>query len=637
MAARRRIFTVILVVLMGVVLGCFLFRDQILHWAFTRAQTRIHEGYKAKISASSITFSGLNTIVIRNLSLTPDDEDTFLRVSEAEMSISLIDLLQAKIAFGRIHINGAVFTVYNEDGRNNISFLRAAAKTPKTTSSGFRKKAANWEAKLFGLLNTGFDARDIEINYQDSASIESVYIPSFTYDLHTLSGHVINQRNADTISIDGVVVQRKEAYQCTIRNIGNDTAYLPFLDRKNGLRCRFKSITADINFDNGGDVCRVSTDAALENLHINHWRLAKGDVVLPQAQFRGDFSFTDDAAEMDSSSMVRLGSVPCHLFARYELRPDTTFTLGIHMPETASDSFFQALPVGMFHTLRGISCTGTLVYDLNFTLHTNNPDSLVFNSLLRPKDFRISHFGAEDYTRINEPFTYEAYDKEVLMRRLTIGPENPNFTPLSQMSPYLPQAVLQAEDPSFMQHRGFLADAFRESIAKNYKEHRFARGGSTISMQLVKNVFLSRDKTVSRKAEEALIVYLIENLGLVPKERMLEVYLNVIEWGPNVYGIGEAARFYFSKKPSELTLPESLYLASIIPRPKSFRYEFDEAGQLRPSMGDYFKILTTRMVWRGVLNPSDTIGLEPKVTLKGTAMHTFLPRDSTIEETDNVE
>ena len=167
-----------------------------------------------------------------------------------------------------------------------------------------------------------------------------------------------------------------------------------------------------------------------------------------------------------------------------------------------------------------------------------------------------------------------------------------------------------------MQHRGFLADAFRESIAKNYKEHRFARGGSTISMQLVKNVFLSRDKTVSRKAEEALIVYLIENLGLVPKERMLEVYLNVIEWGPNVYGIGEAARFYFSKKPSELTLQESLFLASIIPRPKSFRYEFDNAGQLRPSMGDYFKILTTRMVWRGVLDPNDTIGLEPKVTLK---------------------
>jgi membrane peptidoglycan carboxypeptidase len=117
-----------------------------------------------------------------------------------------------------------------------------------------------------------------------------------------------------------------------------------------------------------------------------------------------------------------------------------------------------------------------------------------------------------------------------------------------------------------MHHRGFLQESFRESIVKNYREHRFARGGSTISMQLVKNVFLSRDKTVSRKAEEALIVYLIENLGLVPKERMLEVYLNVIEWGPNVYGIGEASHFYFNKRPSQLTLQESLFLASVISR-----------------------------------------------------------------------
>jgi membrane peptidoglycan carboxypeptidase len=256
---------------------------------------------------------------------------------------------------------------------------------------------------------------------------------------------------------------------------------------------------------------------------------------------------------------------------------------------------------------------------------------------MKQKNLHVKHFGADNYTRINGPFAYEAYDKDRFVRRLTIGPDNPYFNPLSQMSPYLPQAVLQAEDPGFMQHRGFYLDAFRESIAKNFKERRFARGGSTISMQLVKNVFLSRDKTVSRKAEEALIVYLIENLGLVSKERMLEVYLNVIEWGPNVYGIGEASRFYFNKKPSELTLQESLFLSSIIPRPKSFQYQFDKEGQLRASMGDYFKILTTRMVWRGVLNPSDTIGLQPKVTLKGSALHVVMPKDSVTDESDGTD
>jgi hypothetical protein len=562
-------------------------------------------------------------------------------VSEVEVKISLPDLLRAKIVLDQIRINEAVFTIYNEDERSNISFLRSVRRDTNAVSvsapSGFREKVSSWEAKLFRVLNTAFEAKVIQIHYQDSTASEFIYIPSFTYDLHTLSGLVINQKNADTISIDGVVLKKKESYQFTIRNLGNDTSCLPFLDRDHGLQCRFRSVTADIKFDNGSDACKITTDASLENFHINHWRLAKEDVILPQAKFKGVFVFSDDAIEMDSSSVVTLGSAKCQLFARYDLKPDTTFTLALHMPEIAADSFFQALPVGMFNTLKGISCSGTLAYDLTFAIHTNNPDSLLFYSAMKQKNLHVQHFGVDNYTRINSSFTYDAYDKDRFVRRLAIGSENAYFTPLDQMSKYLPQAVLQAEDPGFMQHRGFYLDAFRESIAKNFKERRFARGGSTISMQLVKNVFLSRDKTVSRKAEEALIVYLIENLGLVSKERMLEVYLNVIEWGPNVYGIGEASRFYFNKKPSELTLQESLFLSSIIPRPKSFQYQFDKEGQLRTSMGDYFKILTTRMVWRGVLEPADTIGLQPKVTLKGQALHVVMPKDTMTDETDNTE
>jgi membrane peptidoglycan carboxypeptidase len=79
---------------------------------------------------------------------------------------------------------------------------------------------------------------------------------------------------------------------------------------------------------------------------------------------------------------------------------------------------------------------------------------------------------------------------------------------------------------------------------QKHKTKKFSRGASTISMQLIKNVFLTREKTVSRKLEEILLVYILENNRIV-KERMLEVYFNIIEWGPNVYGIGEASRFYF--------------------------------------------------------------------------------------------
>ena len=637
----KRFFLIIFLLLAALILGCFVFRDHILQWAFVKVQTRIHESYKASLKVGSVEFAGLDNIRLKNISLQPNGADTFLCVSEAEVKVSLPNLMSGKIVFDQIRINGAVFTIYNEEERNNFSFLRSVGRDKSAVAaaapSGYRERAADWEKKLFRVLNTAFEANNIRIQYEDTARTESVYIPSFSYDLHSLSGYLINQKNADTIFIDGKVLKKKEAYQCTIRNTGNDTAYLPFLDHERGLQCRFHSISADLKFDNSSDQSKVTVEASFEDFHLNHWRLAKEDVILSRAKFNGAVTFTDNAVELDSSSSVKLGSALCHLFARYDLQPDTTFTLGLHMPELAADSFFQALPIGMFNTLKGISCAGTLAYDLTFAIHTNNPDSLQFYSSMKQKGLHVQHFGEDNYTRINASFLYDAYDKDRFVRRLTVGPENPNFTPLAQMSAFLPQAVLQAEDPSFMQHRGFYLDAFRESIAKNYKEHRFARGGSTISMQLVKNVFLSHDKTISRKAEEALIVYLIENLGLVPKERMLEVYLNVIEWGPNVYGIGEASRFYFDKRPSQLKLQESLFLASIIPRPKSFQYQFDRQGQLRSSMDGYFKILSERMVWRGVLNPSDTIGLVPKVTLRGSALHVVQPRDTVPAETEDTD
>ena len=93
-------------------------------------------------------------------------------------------------------------------------------------------------------------------------------------------------------------------------------------------------------------------------------------------------------------------------------------------------------------------------------------------------------------------------------------------------------------------------------------------------MQLVKNVFLNRNKNFARKLEEALIVWLIENERLTSKERMYEVYLNIVEWGPLVYGIQEASAYYFNKRPSQLNTEESIFLASIIPKPKHFRSSF---------------------------------------------------------------
>jgi membrane peptidoglycan carboxypeptidase len=286
------------------------------------------------------------------------------------------------------------------------------------------------------------------------------------------------------------------------------------------------------------------------------------------------------------------------------------------------------MPEGMFYTFKGFRASGELEYSLVVDLPVDDPDKLVFDSGMKRKNFRIESYGTENFSKINLPFSFLAMDGERPVRSFTVGPENPYFTPLPFISPYLQNAVLTAEDPSFMQHGGFVEEAFRESVVTNIKKRRFARGGSTISMQLVKNIFLSRNKSVSRKIEEILIVWLIENHRLVSKERMFEVYLNIIEWGPNVYGIGEASRFYFSKSPDELTLAESIFLSSLIPSPKQFRYRFDANGQLKPYMANYFKLVSGRLARREKIAQAEADSLQPAIKLSGPALDFILPVDT---------
>jgi membrane peptidoglycan carboxypeptidase len=218
---------------------------------------------------------------------------------------------------------------------------------------------------------------------------------------------------------------------------------------------------------------------------------------------------------------------------------------------------------------------------------------------------------------------YRAIIQNVQQRPVLVGSENPNYTPLDQISPYLQKCVLTSEDPSFFSHRGFINEAFKQSILKNIRTKKFSRGASTISMQLIKNVFLTREKTVSRKLEEILLVYILENNRIASKERMLEVYFNIIEWGPNVYGIGEASHFYFQKSPADLSLKECLFLATIVPKPKKFMWQFDNEGNLKSFALKQQKFLSNLMLRRGLLIPEDTIGQNIPLQLTGNA-HSLL-------------
>jgi len=142
------------------------------------------------------------------------------------------------------------------------------------------------------------------------------------------------------------------------------------------------------------------------------------------------------------------------------------------------------------------------------------------------------------------------------------------WIPLQRVSPYLVKAVLIAEDDKFYQHEGFDFEAIQKAIEKDIKQKKFKFGGSTISQQLAKNLYLSSSKNPLRKLMEAFLTWRIETT--LSKKRILELYLNVAEWGEGIFGIEAASLHYYGKPAADLTPEEAARLASVLPNPRKY-------------------------------------------------------------------
>lgn len=181
------------------------------------------------------------------------------------------------------------------------------------------------------------------------------------------------------------------------------------------------------------------------------------------------------------------------------------------------------------------------------------------------------------------------------------GPGSEDWVPFERISPFMAKAVMTTEDTGFFQHRGFIPKSIENSLKENLEAGRFARGGSTISMQLSKNLWLSRTKTISRKAQEFfLTTYLEQSLS---KQEIMELYLNVVEFGPGVYGVRQAARSYFGKGAEELTVSECAFLASVLPSPRKDRFGKD--GKLSGGWDDWVRRIVKTMRTRDLITDQE--------------------------------
>lgn len=206
------------------------------------------------------------------------------------------------------------------------------------------------------------------------------------------------------------------------------------------------------------------------------------------------------------------------------------------------------------------------------------------------------------------------------------------YVPLNKISPELKSAVLISEDDTFFGHSGINIAELKKAFRENLEKKRYARGASTITMQVVKNAFLTKQKTLTRKIKEILLTKKIEKIW--SKQKIFEYYLNIAEWGHNIYGAEAAARYYFNKPASQLNLAEGSLLAGMLPNPRILNpfknWERVKARQHRVlrlmrnakliSDQEYEDLLQQPIYLRGVAPKIEAPPMIPEISIFDSAM-----------------
>jgi len=579
-------------------------REAFLKEALLKAKKKAFTDYDLEMSVQKAYFSGFSKVTFENFKIKPNGKEQLLGIAFLDVDLKWWPLLSGDVKVFALNMHDATLTFVKKDSLSNYDFLfrKKEVDTAKTvTKMNLAELADKLINSVLYKIPENMELEKFMVSYQDDSTKQTVSIPKAIIDNGDLNSTIVINNNEAIWHAVGQLNPGKKQLYLKLYADGKPVE-LPLIKKKYGLTLKFDTLETDLRkVVRHGDELQVTGGWSAKDLVIQHRRISENNIIIPQGHVDAEILVGENYVGLDRKTTVKIKKLIAHPFGKITFKPHKTIALGIEMPRIAAQDMFDSFPQGMFDNLEGIRVSGELGYHLDLYADLDNPDSVKLAAGMDKTGFRINSWGRTNLSKINTPFTYVPYEDGKPMRNILIGPANPNFTPLNEVSSYLKNAILTAEDPSFFTHKGFVEEAFKASITANLKAKSFKRGGSTISMQLVKNAYLGREKTLSRKIEEILMVWLIENNQVVSKSRMFEVYLNIIEWGRNVYGVGEASRFYFGKHPSQLNLGESIYLASIVPKPKTGLYPFQYDGHLKSYLSGYFRLIGGLMARRGLI------------------------------------
>lgn len=377
-----------------------------------------------------------------------------------------------------------------------------------------------------------------------------------------------------------------------------------------------------------GREVRIEGDGKLKNLSIRHDALSEEPVSGLDLSWRAKaLAALDGSRIYVDDGEIDVGAIQFILRGKYD-RMDENFRLraSVDVPLLSCQAMMDSIPKGLVPTLLGVRMAGSLAMSGHARFDTSNLDKDFDVDWDVSNSCRIVEAPPEvNASKFRRPFKLKTYGQDGGKVELDTGPGSGHWVPYGAISKFMEVAVLTTEDGGFHRHRGFDYQAIRNSIREDLRKRKFVRGASTISMQLAKNLYLGRAKNLARKLQEAIFTMYLEQE--LTKEQIMEIYLNVVEFGPMIYGIGQAARHYFNTSASQLSLGQSLYLSSILPNPK--KQYFGAGGAVVPQRMDYLRKLMQLAYERKRISEEELEEALPEIVVRGMPIP---PRKSTAGE-----
>jgi hypothetical protein len=419
----------------------------------------------------------------------------------------------------------------------------------------------------------------------------------------------------DWSSVDGQIALRAERF-----SLDKISEVLPasVLDPEN------TEIDAAVEARFSGRRIALAGKLDVAGLSISHQKLAAEPVEGATFTLRFDAAVDRDQRRLDLALLEgKIGSLTAQLTGSIELAPGVfkfkdgrelkmlpKIDLSLRVPRAPCAKILASIPAPLVPKLHGFTLQGLFEANVYAKVDLANLESIDLGGKVGISGCQVRSAppeilalaGPASITQVVEvpPTPNGGRESETLS--FDIGPDNPDFVPYERLSPYLIAAILTTEDSGFFKHRGWVTPQFKTALQRNIAGGGFRLGASSITMQMVKNLLLSREKTLSRKFQELFLVWYLEQI--LSKERILELYFNAIEFGPRLYGIGPAARHYFGKEAADLTPLEAAFFSSILPSPKR-RYIHYCHGSLNPQWEKYLRKILSKMHERGRLDEEE--------------------------------